>query len=102
MRIIKPSTLVTWAKLHSVATPALLHWAEITGKAAWKSLTDVRRDFPHADMVKVESKRPVVVFNISGNKFRLIAAIHFNKGRLYLLDFLTHADYSKDTWKDSL
>lgn len=102
MRLIKPSTLVQWAKQHSAAAPALFHWFEITRKAQWRTLTDARRDFPHADLVKVESKKPVIVFNISGNKFRLICAIHFNAGRVYLLDFLTHAEYSKDTWKDHL
>jgi mRNA interferase HigB len=102
MRIIKPSTLVQWAKRHSAAAPALLHWFEITRKATWKTLADVRRDFPHADLVRVESLKPVLVFNIAGNKFRLICAAHFNKGRVYLLDFLTHADYSKDAWKRRL
>jgi len=72
MRIIKPSTLVQWAKRHSVAAPALLHWFEITRKATWKTLADVRRDFPHADLVRVESLKPVLVFNVAGNKFRLI------------------------------
>ncbi len=102
MRFIKPSTLVKWAKAHSAAAPALLHWSEVARKAKWKTLAEVRRDFPQADLVKVESKKPVIVFNIAGNKFRLICAIHFNAGRVYLLDFLTHADYSKDTWKDHL
>lgn len=102
MRIIKPSTLVEWAERHADAAPSLLRWFELATKAQWKSLTDVRRDFPHADMVKVGSLKPVVVFNIAGNRFRLIAALHFNKGRLFLLDFLTHADYSKDAWKNRL
>lgn len=102
MRVIKPSTLVEWAERHSNAAPALLHWFEVTRQADWKTLADVRRDFPHADQVKVGSLRPVIVFNIGGNNFRLIAAVHFDKGRLYLLDFLTHADYNKDTWKRRL
>lgn len=53
-------------------------------------------------MVKVGSLKPVIVFNIAGNRYRLIAALHFNKDRLFLLDFLTHADYSKDAWKNRL
>ena len=102
MRIIKPSTLVHWASRHSGAAPALLHWYETARKAGWKTLTEIRRDFPHADMVKVESLKPVFVFNIAGNKFRLICAVHFNKDRLYLLDFLTHAEYDKEAWKRRL
>ena len=102
MRIIKPSTLTQWAKQHSNAAPALLHWYEVAREAKWDTLTDARRDFPHADMAKVESMKTVIIFNIAGNNFRLITAIHFNTGRVFLLDFLTHAEYSKDTWKNSL
>lgn len=102
MRIIKPSALADWAERHSASAPALRHWFEVAAKAKWASLADVRRQFPHADMVKVGSLKPVVVFNIGGNNFRLIAAVHFNKGRIYLLDFLTHAEYDKDAWKEHL
>lgn len=102
MRIIKPSAIEEWAKRHSVAVPALLHWYEVARRATWKTLTDIRRDFPHADMVKVGSLKPVVIFNLGGNNFRLITAIHFDKGRVYLLDFLTHADYDKGVWKRRL
>lgn len=80
----------------------MLRWFEISRKAGWKSLTEIRRDFPQTDMVKVESRRPVFVFNIAGNHFRLIAAVHFNTGRVFLLDFLGHAEYSKDAWKKNL
>ena len=102
MRIIKPATLTTWAARHAIAAPALLHWYETALRARWRSLTEVRRDFPHADMVRVGSLRPVIVFNLAGNNFRLIAPIHFNIGRLFLLDFLTHAEYSKPGWKQRL
>jgi mRNA interferase HigB len=40
-----------------------------------------------------------VVFDIGGNKFRLIAAIHFNRGKLYVRHVLTHADYDTGKWK---
>ena len=53
-------------------------------------------------MVRVESGKPVLVFNIAGNSFRLIAAVHFNTGRVFLLDFLSHAEYSKNVWKKRL
>jgi mRNA interferase HigB len=40
--------------------------------------------------------------NICGNEFRLIAAIHFNRQLVFLLRFLTHAEYSKEKWKEEL
>jgi mRNA interferase HigB len=55
-----------------------------------------------ADQVRVESGRTVVIFNIRGNNFRLICALHYNTGVVYALRFLTHAEYSKNQWKTEL
>jgi mRNA interferase HigB len=65
-------------------------------------LSEVRRVYPHADPVAVASNRTVVVFNIRGNRYRLITAIHYNRQVIYTLRFLTHAEYSKDRWKEDL
>ena len=42
---------------------------------------------------------PLVVFDIGGNKFRLIASIHFNTKICYVRHILTHAEYDLDGWK---
>ena len=63
---------------------------------------DVRRDFPQADGVMVRSRRIVTVFNIRGNNYRLITAIHYQPQRVYLLRFYTHADYDDSGWEDTL
>ncbi len=52
--------------------------------------------------MQVASKKPVIVFNVCGNTYRLIVAMHFDRQTAYTLRFLTHADYSKNTWKDEL
>lgn len=62
----------------------------------------MRRAFPSADLVAVRSGRKVVVFNVGGNEFRLLCVVHFNTGMVFALRFLTHAEYSKDHWKDEL
>ena len=74
----------------------------MTRLAEWTCLTDVRCTFGHADAVRVKSGRMVVVFNIKGNDFRLITAIHYNVSKVFVLRFLTHAEYSKDGWKEEL
>ena len=63
---------------------------------------DTRKTYPHADQVKVRSGRTVTVFNVSGNDFRLITAIHYDRQKVFVLDFLTHAEYSRQTWKNRL
>ncbi|MDI6794699.1 MAG: type II toxin-antitoxin system HigB family toxin, partial [bacterium] len=38
-------------------------------------------------------------YNIAGNKYRLIASIHFNRGKVYIRHVLTHDEYAKGAWK---
>jgi len=56
---------------------------------------DLRRVFPVAD--KVADK---VVFNIGGNKYRLIASVHFNRRKVYIRHILTHREYDRGGWKN--
>ena len=102
MRIIKRAAVIEFGRKHAEAAPALQRWLDIVIHAEWHTLADVRTDFRHADPVKVKSGGTVIVFNIAGNKFRLITAIHYNRGVVYTLRFLTHAEYSKNRWKDEL
>ncbi|HEV7402115.1 MAG TPA: type II toxin-antitoxin system HigB family toxin [Chthoniobacteraceae bacterium] len=60
------------------------------------------RTFPEVDPAKVKSGHTVYVFNIRRNEFRLIAAVHFDQGRLFTLRFLTHAEYDHNQWKEEL
>ncbi len=77
-------------------------WRRIMRREQFRHFADLRRCFRSADQVRVASGNPVVVFNIHGNDYRLICAIHYNTGKVFLLRFLTHADYSKDRWKGEL
>ncbi|MGB7160799.1 MAG: type II toxin-antitoxin system HigB family toxin [Tepidisphaeraceae bacterium] len=102
MRIITRRRLREYAAARPDAASALRIWATITGQAAWRNLVETRRDFPHADEVRVKSGKPVTVFNVRGNKHRLIVAIHYNREAVYVLRFLTHAEYDKGAWKRTL
>ena len=102
MRVIKPSTVRDWMRKHPGARSGLEMWLDLVRSGRWKSLAELRRTFPSADLVKVASGRRVIVFNISGNAFRLIAAVHFNTQVVFAMAFMTHAEYSKDFWKNTL
>jgi mRNA interferase HigB len=54
------------------------------------------------DAVRVQSGRTMLVSNVCGNTNRLIVAVHFNRQIVCTLRFLTHAEYSRDTWKADL
>jgi len=57
-------------------------------------MAELRRVFNSVDAVS-----GLYVFNIGGNNFRLVAAIHFNVGRVYIRHVMTHAEYYKGAWK---
>lgn len=102
MRIISKSTIKTFYTTHAGARAPLIEWYENVQLAHWENLAQVRALFPHTDAVRVASGRTVTIFNVAGNKYRLIAAIHFNTGLIYILRIMTHAEYSKDQWKEQL
>ena len=58
------------------------------------SFEALRATVPAADKVG-----DVIVFNIGGNKYRLFAAVHFNRRKVYIRHMLTHDDYDRGAWK---
>ena len=102
MRIIKTTFLKAAAEEYPKAAGYLETWRDTVERAVWRSLVDVRRTYPATDSVRTRSGRKVLVFNVCGNDYRLIAAAHFNTQVIFTLRFLTHAEYSKDKWKNEL
>lgn len=102
LRIITQKRLLGYGEKHARARSSLQRWHDIVHAAKWEDFSDIRRTFRSADHVRVKSGRTVVVFNIGGNEFRLITAIHFNTANVYVLRLLTHAECDKNRWKDEL
>ena len=94
MRVISRAAILGFSKKHADAHVPLLNWYRITKRAEWKNLTEVRRDFAHADVVGRRT-----VFNIKGNKYRLIARVNYHSRRVFILYILTHAEYMEERWK---
>jgi mRNA interferase HigB len=102
MKIVTARRVLEYASAHSVAASNLGHWLQITKASHWTTFRDVKSTFSSADSVEVESGHQVVVFNIAGNRFRLITAIHYNMKKVFVLRFLTQAVYSKGRWRREL
>ena len=79
---------------HPDAEAALDVWYRIAKSAVWKNLMDVRRVYPHADAVGNWT-----VFNIRGNRYRLIAEIGYGTRIVFIRHILTHSEYGEDNWK---
>lgn len=94
MHVISRKALKEAATRHADLEAPLDTWYRSAKKAQWKSLTDVRKTYPHADAV-----REYTVFNIKGNTYRLIVKINYDTGRVFIRHILTHAEYSRDRWK---
>ena len=94
MRIISKAAINEFSKTHKDAVESLLHWYGVTKRAAWRHLVDVRADFPHADAVDI-----FTVFNIGGNKYRLVSVIKYRWRIVYIRHILTHAEYDEGKWK---
>jgi mRNA interferase HigB len=102
MRIITKRRILDYTKQHPNAAANLSAWVTVAAAARWQSIADVRKVLPHADLATVSSSKTVTIFNISGNHHRLITAIHYNTRSIFILKILTHAEYSKNRWKNDL
>ena len=102
MRIITRQRLKEFWQSHRNAKNWLSNWHDVVRAAEWRKLSEVRKTFPHADAVKVASGKTVTVFNVCGNKFRLVTAIHYDHRRVFVLWIGTHAEYDEGAWKDKL
>ena len=94
MHVITRRRLIEFAHKHPAARPPLLHWFAIVRKTDYSSFADLRITFPSADQVG-----QFTAFNIGGNKYRLIVAIHYNRKKVYIRHVLTHAEYDRGTWR---
>jgi mRNA interferase HigB len=83
-----------WIRYPDSRNP-LFRWFKIMQKNDFSSFNELRQTFPTADKVG-----DFIVFNISGNKYRLIASIHFNRNKVYIRHVLTHPEYDKGAWRE--
>ena len=95
MHIISRKRLNDFAAMHPDAKSALAHWYQAVKKQRFESFVELRQIFPQADQVG-----KLTVFNIGGNKVRLIAAVHYKSKKIYIRSVLTHEEYNREKWKE--
>ncbi|MBF0473752.1 MAG: type II toxin-antitoxin system HigB family toxin [Nitrospirae bacterium] len=93
MHIITRKQLNIFADKHPDTISSLIRWYKKMKKSNFATFVDLRKVFPHADQVG-----ELTVFNIGGNKVRLISAIHYNRQKVFIRDILTHEEYNKNKW----
>ena len=94
MRIIKRGALEHFWDRHPDSKPSLESWYSVVRAATWKTPVEMKQVYGNADLVGRRT-----VFNIAGNKYRLIARVNYRSQRVFALFLLTHAEYERGHWK---
>ena len=91
MHIISKKAIEAFWLKHPTAKSPLEAWYRLVSTSSFDSFIDIKKAFNSADYVS-----PHTIFDVGGNNFRVITAIHYNRQKLYIRDVFTHAEY--DCW----
>lgn len=91
MHVISKKPLEAFWKTHPAAKAPLEAWYKLLGLSSFAKYIEVEKIFNTADYVS-----PFIVFDIAGNNYRIISAVHFNRQKLYIRGVFTQAEY--DRW----
>ncbi len=91
MRIISRRTLREFWEKHENSKEQLKSWYRETERASWKNINELKEEYPSASILK-DNK---IVFNIKGNRYRLIVKMNFEFQISWILFIGTHAEYDK-------
>lgn len=91
MHIITRSRLTEFGQKHPHAAGPLGEWARVIRRKHYRAHLDVKNDFPYVDFLNHRR----TVFNIGGNKYRLIVDMRYDLGRAYIRHVVTHAEYDR-------
>jgi mRNA interferase HigB len=95
VRLIAVKKLREAAAIYPDVATVIEDFYQILKAASWQNLEEVKQSFASAEAVG-----NFTVFNIKGNRYRLILSINYQKQIAFFKYFLTHADYDKDKWKN--
>lgn len=90
MRVILNKTLTDFSLLHARAAESLQAWKKIVESRSFSSFAELKAMFNTVDKVGM-----FYVFDIGGNKYRIVSAIHFDQQKLFIRHVFTHREYDK-------
>jgi mRNA interferase HigB len=97
MHLISAGKLKEASDLYPDLEEVIKNFSKKFEKAEWQNLIDVQQDYKSAEAVG-----NFTVFNIKGNKYRLIIDIDYEEQVAYFKYFLTHSEYNKQRWKNDI
>jgi len=100
MRIVNEPAIARFIRKHGDSRSWLESWLIVARNASWQSIQDVNCTYAGADGgVRVASGAKVTVFDVCGNRYRLIADVVYPIHTITVLEIMTHSEYSKNRWK---
>lgn len=91
MRVIAKRTLRDFWNIHADCEAQLKSWYSETEKSVWNNINELKADYPSASILKDNR----IVYNIKGNKYRLIVKFNFEYQICWIRFIGTHAEYDK-------
>ena len=91
MRIVALSTLRTFWEKHPDAEMPLRNWHAEASRANWRTPVDIKAAYRNASFTANNR----VVFNIKGNDYRLVVAVHYDRGQMFVRFVGSHRQYGK-------
>src|SRR5688572_16324100 len=97
MHVISIQKLRAFWQLNRGSEKSLRAWYKLLEKCIANNYVELKQTFNSADMVE-----DYTVFDVGGNKYRVIVQIYYQYGRAYIAEVLTHAEYDEQSWKARL
>ena len=94
VHVVSHKAIRIFGEVHPDSRGPLGFWYRVAKRATWTSFPEVKQSFNSADFVA-----PYVIFDIGGNKYRLLSEINFRRSVLFVRAIMTHKDYVKGGWK---
>jgi mRNA interferase HigB len=96
VRLIGRDLIDAFSRKHPDSRPGLKGWTQTIESNDFRHFVELKKTFGAADQVK-----PHTVFDISGNKYRIIALVHYQLRTVTVEEILSHKDYAKGRWRKS-
>jgi mRNA interferase HigB len=78
-------------------------WFKLTRRQRWHNFQDVKALFGQTDVASdTRSKRTATIFDIGGNKYRVITLIDYLRQTVFITHVLDHREYDRKTWKSDI
>jgi mRNA interferase HigB len=93
MKVYGEAEIAEFSRKYAASRKPLQRFLAVAREAEWPHFPAVRRTFPSADYAPATG---TIIFDIGGNKYRLIARVDFDERALYIERVLTHGQYDRE------